>query len=121
MTTPGKKLSELALRALKLDLKMKELKAQADEAKLDLIVQLEAEGMFDPDTKAIDGVKLNITPNRYFDLDFAISFMDEESVEDSKVTEVDAKLLKEHMTPRQLEQAMKDYPVKYKVGLAVNK
>lgn len=119
---PSKKLEELALIALKLDIKKKEIEAQYKEAQLNFIEQAKAEGMLNPDTLAVGPVKTNITPNRFFDLDTAVTLVTKKDVLESTVKVVDPKLLKQHMTPIQLEQAMKYYEGNpYKVGFAVNK
>ena len=78
--------------------------------------------MLDPntrnkDTKAIGDVKTNFTPNRYFDLETALELVDEEAIEESTVTVVDPGLLKQHMTPIQLEKAMKTYDIPLKVAV----
>lgn len=118
---PSKKLEQLALIALKAEMKSKEAAAAYKEAQLAFIEQAEAEGMLNPDTKAIGPVQTIITPNRFFDVDYAITLVSEADVLESTVEVVDAKLLKQHMTPIQTEQAMKFYPNPYKVGFKVNK
>lgn len=120
MGIPSKKLEKLAHIALMLDLKSKEIDAQAKQAKQALIKQLIAEDMFDPSTQAAGDARLAITPNRYFDIETAKSLVTEEDIKESTVEVVDPALLKQHMTPKQLEKAMKSYDVPYKVGLKVN-
>jgi len=117
---PSKKLEKLAHTALMLDLKFKEIESQAKQAKALLIKQLIAENMFDPSTKAAGDARLAITPNRYFDIETAKALVTEEDIKESTVEVVDPALLKQHMTPLQLEKAMKSYDVPYKVGLKVN-
>lgn len=120
MGIPSKKLEKLAHIALMLDLKSKEIDAQAKQAKQALIKQLIAEGMFDPSTQGVGDARLAITPNRYFDIETAKSLVTEEDIKESTVEVVDPALLKQHMTKIQLEKAMKSYDVPYKVGLKVN-
>lgn len=118
---PSQKLEELALIALKLDIKRKQIEAQFKEAQLNFAEQAKKEGMLNPDTLAVGVVKTAITPNRYFDLDTAITLVSETDVLESTVEVVDAKLLKQHMTPIQLEQAMKTYENNpWKIGFKVN-
>lgn len=118
---PSKKLEELALIALKADMKAKESAALYKEAQAAFIEQAEKEGMLNPDTLAVGPVQTKITPNRFFDLDTAITLVTKKAVLESTVKVVDAKLLQQHMTPIQREQAMKSYPNPYKVGFAVAK
>lgn len=120
MTQPSKKLIQLATVALKAKLAADSAQEVADSAKLAFMQQLIAEDMFNPDTKAVGPVKTGISPNRYFDLDTAITFVKPEVLEECKVTIVDPNLLKENLTPKQKEAAMKSYEVPYKLGLKVN-
>ena len=120
MATPSKKLVQLGTVALKAKLAADSALEVAEAAKLAFMQQLIAEDMFNPDTKAIGPVKTGISPNRYFDLDTAISLVPEEVVKECKVEVVDPKLLKENMTPKQVEAAMKSYTIPYKLGLKVN-
>jgi len=120
MTTPSAKLTKLATIALKAKLAADDALAVAEAAKLAFMQQLIAEDMFSPDTKAIGPVRLSISPNRYFDLDTAITLLKPEVVEECKVEVVDAKLLKENMTPKQVEASMKSYEIPYKLGMKVN-
>jgi hypothetical protein len=111
------KLAEIALRA---QIKAKAADAELKKAKAELVGGLMDAGMFNKDTRALGMVKLNLTPNRYFDVDFAITLVTEEDVKESTVEVVDAELLKQHMTPIQKERAMKDYPIAFKVALEPN-
>ena len=120
MAKPSKKLEQLALQALRLKMKADEITAQAKEANAAFIKQLIAEDLFDQSTKAIGDVRTVFSPNRYFDLDTALSLVDEEAIKESTVEVVDAKLLKQHMTPIQVEKSMKDYDQPLKLGLRPN-
>lgn len=120
MAQASKALEALALRALKLDQLAKDVKEQADAAKAAFIAKLQEEDLFDQSTKAIGDVQTVFSPNRYFDLDTALSLVSEEDIKESTVEVVDAKLLKKHMSPIQVEKAMKDYAVPLKVTLKVN-
>jgi hypothetical protein len=119
MSTPSKKLEQLALNALKAKQQADKAAEIAEEAKFALLQQLIAEDMFNPDTKAVGHVRTSISPNRYFDLDTAITIVTPEVVEECKVEVVDPKLLKDNMTKRQIEAAMKSYEIPYKIGLKV--
>ena len=111
------KLAEIALRAqITADAANSALAA----AKAELIGGLMDYGMFNKDTKAVGMVQTNITPNRYFDVDTAVTLVSEEDVKASTVEVIDAALLKQHMTPIQKEAAMKSYPVEFKLGLKPN-
>lgn len=111
------KLAEIALRA---QVKADAANAELTKAKSELIGALMDAGKFNKDTKAIGNVKLNITPNRYFDVEEALTLVTPEDIEASTVEVVDAKLLKQHMTPIQVEKAMKSYDVPFKLGLKPN-
>jgi hypothetical protein len=121
MATPSPALEMLAIKALRAEIAAKKAAAEYEEAKLNFVEQAEKEQMLNPDLKAVGPVKLAITENRFFDLDTAITLVPEEVVEESKVTVVDTALLKQHMTPIQVQAAMKFHPKKYKVGFKVNK
>jgi hypothetical protein len=111
------KLAKIALRA---EIKAKAAAAELSKAKNELIGALMDAGMFNKDTKAVGDVLTVITPNRYFDIDTAMTLVTPEDILESTVEVVDAKLLKQHMTPIQLEKAMKDYDVPFKLGLKPN-
>lgn len=117
---PSAKLVKLATIALKAKLAADAAQEAADSHKLAFLQQLIAEDMFNPDTKAIGPVKTGISPNRYFDLDTALTLVTPEVAKECEVTAVDPKLLQQNMTPRQKEAAMKSYEVPYKLGLKVN-
>lgn len=121
MVNPSTKLELLAIKALKADIAAKKAVALAEEAKLEFVEQATKEQMLNPDTKAIGPVKTAITENRYFDVDTAVTLVSPEAVEAATVEKVDAALLKQHMTPIEVEQAMKFHPNHYKVGFKVNK
>lgn len=111
------KLAHIALRA---QIKADAANAELKKAKSELIGGLMDANMFNSDTKALGDTKLNITPNRYFDVDEALTLVTPEDIEESTVEVVDAKLLKQHMTPIQVEKAMKSYEVPFKLGIAPN-
>lgn len=111
------KLAEIALRA---QITADAANAALTAAKSELIGALMDYGMFNKDTKAVGMVQTNITPNRFFDVDTALTLVTPEDIEASTVEVVDAKLLQQHMTPIQKEQAMKSYPVPFKLGLKPN-
>jgi len=108
------KLAKIALRA---KIKLDAATAESKKANADLIGALMDAGMFNKDTKAVGDVLTVITPNRYFNIDKAMTLVTPQDILESTVEVVDAKLLKQHMTPIQLEQAMEDYDVPFKLGL----
>lgn len=110
-------LEKLASIALRAQIKHDAAKAELEKAKKELMLGLMDAGMFNKDTKAIGNVQTNITPNRYFDVDTALTLVTPEDIEESTVEVIDNALLKKHMTPIQLEKAMKDYEVPFKLGL----
>lgn len=111
------KLAKIALRA---QIKCDAAVAELAKAKAELIGGLMDAGMFNKDTKAIGDVKTNITPNRFFDVDTALTLVSPEVILESTVEVIDNKILQQHMTPIEKEQAMKDYPVPFKLGLKPN-
>jgi hypothetical protein len=113
-------LEKLASIALRAQIKFDAAKGELDKAKSELIGALMDAGKFNKDTKAIGNVQTNITPNRFFDVDTALTLVTPEDIEESTVEVVDAKLLKQHMTPIQVEKAMKSYDVPFKLGLKPN-
>jgi hypothetical protein len=113
-------LEKLASIALRAQIKFDAAEAELKKAKSELIGALMDAGKFNKDTKAIGDVKLNITPNRFFDVETAVTLVTKKDVLESTVKVIDATLLKQHMTPIQLEQAMKDHPVPFKLGVKPN-
>jgi hypothetical protein len=120
MAQASRELEALAHRTLKLDQLKKEITEQYEAAKAAFIKKLKEEDLFDQSTKAIGDVRTVFTPNRYFDLDTALALVDEEAVKESTVEVVDAKLLKQHMTPIEVEKCMVPYDVPLKVTLKIN-
>lgn len=110
-------LEKLASIALRAQIKFDAAKAELEKAKKEFMLGLMDAGMFNPDTHAIGNVQTNIVPNRYFDIDIALTLVTQEDILESTVEVVDAKLLQQHMTPIQKEKAMQDYPVPFKLGL----
>lgn len=113
-------LEKLAAIALRAQIKFDAAEAALKAAKKDLMLGLMDAGMFNKDTKALGDVKLNITPNRFFDVDFAITLVDEEAIVESTVEVIDAALLKAHMTGIQIEKAMKNHEIPFKLGIKPN-
>lgn len=120
MAQASRELEALAHRTLKLDQLKKEITEQYEAAKAAFIKKLKEEDLFDQSTKAIGDVRTVFTPNRYFDLDTALALVSEEAVAESTVPVVDAKLLKQHMTPIEVEKCMKEFEVPLKVTLKIN-
>lgn len=116
----SEELKALAHRALKLDQLKKEITEQAEAAKMAFVKRAMQEDLFDQSTKAIGDVRTIFTANRYFDQDTALSLVSPEAIKESTVEVVDTKLLKQHMTPIEVEKCMKDYEIPLKVTLKVN-
>lgn len=112
-------LEQLALVALATKMKADKAKSEADAAKANFIAALRERGMFNQNTHAVGHVKTNLTPNRYFDAEAAFASLSEEDQKECLVEAPDAKLVQEHLTPKQRESFMKDYDVPFKLGLAV--
>ena len=120
MSQASRELEALAHRALKLDQLKKEITEQAEAAKAAFIKQAMKEDLFDQSTKAIGDVRTIFTANRYFDQDTALALVSEEAIKESTVEVVDTKLLKQHMTPIEVEKCMVPYEIPLKVTLKVN-
>lgn len=113
------KLEALADRALELQIVADEAKERFEEAKTAFLTELKAQGKFDPSTKAIGNARIEIKPNRYFDVETALTKVTKKVIKECEVAKVDPKLLKKHMTQIQIEESMKSYPQEFKVGLKV--
>ena len=120
VTQASRELQNLAHRALKLDQLKKEITEQAEAAKAAFIKKAREEDLFDTSTKAIGDVRTVFTPNRYFDQETALSLVSEEAIKESTVEVVDTKLLKQHMTPIEVEKCMMPYDVPLKITFKVN-
>lgn len=112
-------LENLAQAALAADIKAKEAKDYADEAKAIFVEALIAEGKFNANTKAVGDVRTKVTPNRFFDAEAAFESLDKKTQKAVLVTKPDPKLIQANITPVQKEQFMKDYAVPFKLGLDV--
>lgn len=110
-------LEKLATIALRAQIKFDAAKAELEKGKKEFMLGLMDAGMFNADTKAIGNVQTNIVPNRYFDVDTALTLVTKQDILESTVEVVDAKLLQQHMTPIQKEKAMMDFPTPFKLGL----
>lgn len=113
-------LVKLAEQALRLQLKADEATAAATEAKDALYARLEEEHMLNQDTKGVgDLVRLSISPNRKFSVEKAEKLVTKKVLKECEVTKVDPTLLKRHLTPIQLEEAMEFYPRAWKLSLKI--
>lgn len=112
-------LENLAQTALAADIKAKEAKDYADEAKAIFVEALIAENKFNANTKAVGDVRVKLTPNRFFDAAAAFESLDKKTQKAVLVTKPDPKLIQANITPVQKEQFMKDYAVPFKLGLDV--
>lgn len=120
MATPSTKLVALADKALRLKLKQDEAVAAYKEGQDALYAQLESEKLLSPDTKGLgDLVRVSVVPNRFFSLEKAEKLVTKKVLKECEVTAVDPKLLKQHLTPIQTEQAMEFYPKKYKLSVTI--
>lgn len=113
------KLEKLAERALDAQMVAQEAAEQAADAKAAFEAELEKEHKLNPDFRAIGHVRVRIVPNRFFDLETAKAMLTKKDLKDCTVPTVDPKLVKNHLTPIQLEEAMKDHAKKFKLGLSV--
>lgn len=113
------KLDELADLALEAQIAVEIAKEAFEQAKQDFIAEAKKQGRFDPSLKAAGNAKVNISPNRYFDASEAEKFVSKKVLKECQVTKVDPKLLKNHLTPIQVEQAMKNHSEPYKLGFKV--
>jgi hypothetical protein len=113
-------LKKLAMIALRAKIKYDAATAAFKEAQANLVIGLMDAGMFNQSTKALGDVKLTLSPNRYFDVDTAMTLVTEKDILESTVEVVDTALLKQHMTPIQLEKAMKNHDIPFKVALKPN-
>ena len=114
------KLEKLAMAALRADIEKKEAERRAAAAKEDFIAALKQAGKYTTDTTAVGNVRTKIQNNRYFDIEKAERLAGEEAVKASQVTSTDAKILKAHMKPNDVEAAMVQYEKNpLKLSLAV--
>lgn len=113
------KLEKLATRALEAQLVAQEAKEQADDAKAAFEAELEAEHKLNPDFRAVGHVRVKISANRAFDIDKGAAFLSKKDIKECTVPKLDAALVKNHLTPLQLEQAMVTHARAWKVGISV--
>lgn len=113
------KLDELADLALEAQIAVEIAKEAFEQAKQDFIAEAKKQGRFDPSLKAAGNAKVNISPNRYFDAAEAEKFVTKKVLKECEVTKVDPKLLKQNLTPIQVEQAMKNHNDPFKLGFKV--
>lgn len=113
------KLEALGNAALEAQLIAQEAAEQAADAKSAFEAALEEAHKLNPDFKAVGHVRVKISANRAFDIEKAKALLTKKVVAECTVPTVDAKLLKAHMTPIQLEQAMVTHARPWKVGLSV--
>lgn len=117
---PSAQLISLADKALRLKMKSDEAAAAYKEAQEALYAQLEAEKMLSPDTRGLgDLVRVSLVPNRFFNVKAAEKLVTKKVLKECEVTAVDPKLLKQHLTPIQTEQAMEYYPKKFKLSVTI--
>ena len=121
MATASAKLISLADKALRLKMTADEAARLYKEAQDALYAQLEAEKMLSADTKGLgDLVRVKLVPNRFFSLEKAEKMVTQKVLKECKVTATDPKLLKQHLTGIQLEQAMESYPKAYKLSVEIS-
>lgn len=113
------KLERLANDALEAQLIAQEAAEQAADAKAAFEAELEKEHKLNPDFKAIGHVRVKISANRAFDVEKGAAFLTKKDIKECTVPKLDAALVKSHLTPIQLEQAMVTHARAWKVGLSV--
>lgn len=112
-------LEVLADKALEAKLIAEEAKEIADDMQSQLEAALELAHKLSPDMKALGHTRIKITPNRAFNIEKAKALVTKKLIAECTVPTLDVKLLKQHMTPIQVEAAMVDHARKFKVGLSV--
>lgn len=112
-------LEELADRALESKLIADQAKEIADDHQSALEAELERLGKLNPDMKALGHTRLKIQPNRAFNLEKAKAQVTKKLLAQCTVPTLDVKLLKQHMTPVQVEASMVSHARPFKVGLSV--
>jgi hypothetical protein len=125
MTEASEQLQKDLADALKLEMKAKDLAAQASKLKEKAYKELQEEGLLDPDTKAIGNVRLVISPNRFFSEAKALELKKNGKIPAAKikqatVSKIDGTILKALLEPALYEECMADHEKKYKLGLKVN-
>lgn len=96
------KLDELADKALGLKIQLDEITELYKEATADFIEQAKAEGKYDTSLKVAGNARIKLQQNRFFDLTEAEKLVTKKMIAESTVKVVDAKLLKQKMTPEQV-------------------
>lgn len=114
-----KELERLAQLALDAKLVKDAAEEQYDKRKDAFEAALEAAHRLNSDFKAVGHVKVNITPNNYFDQEKAISFLKPKDIKECTVPTLDNKLVKAHLTGIQLAECMKPHAKAWKVGFDV--
>lgn len=115
------KLDRLADIALEAQIALEEAKEAFEQAKSDFITEAKAQGKYDTSLKAAGNSRLKIQPNRYFDVEVASKLVTKKVLAECTVKKLDPKLLKQHLNPIQVEQAMKDHAEPFKFGISVLK
>lgn len=113
------KLDDLANKALDLKIQLDEITELYKEATTDFIEQAKAEGKYDTSLKAAGNARIKLQQNRFFDLAEAEKLVSKKVIAESTVRVVDAKLLKQKMTPEQVERSMKSHSVPFKLSLSI--
>lgn len=113
------KLDELATLALEAKIALDQAKEAYDEALNDFTYEAKQLGKLDSSLKAAGHARVKIVPNRKFNAQKAETFLTKKALKECEVTSIDAKKLKERLTPLQVEQAMENYSNPWKISLNV--
>ena len=113
-------LEQLAKHAYVADQKAEEAKKIADEAKTQFINALKEANKYNQNTRVVGNIRTKLTQNRYFDVDKATQFLTKEQIKECTVLKLDNNLVKQHLTPPQLEESMESYDNPYKLTLELN-
>ena len=112
-------LDELADKLLEAQLALDEAKERFEEAKADFIEEAKRAGKYDSSLKAAGNARIKLTPNRFFDVKEAEKFLTKKTLKECTVPTLDPKLVKAHLTPIQLEEAMRTYSNPFKLSVSV--
>ena len=113
------KLDETATRALEAKIALDEAKEAYEEALRIFTDEAKQLGKLDSSLKAAGHARVKIVPNRKFNAQKAEAFLTKKALKECEVTSIDAKKLKERLTPLQVEQAMENYANPWKISLSV--
>lgn len=112
-------LDTLANEMLEAQIALEEAKERFEEAKEAFIAEATKQGKWNTSLKAAGNARLKISRNRRFDTKIAEGLVTKKVIKECTVPTLDAKLLKNHLTPIQLEECMVDYTQPFKMSVSV--